>query len=190
MKNTKLFGLASILTACGIIVSTLTITFAGYERKVIIEDPTKTGSTSNNLLIGSDGKRLTSYYLDIGIWGTIDNTNYDFYAVAFDNSSFVNSAPQTFEFIKGELSGYNYKYRVDTEKYDRIKFFRTENSNEASLNQNNALFTLSYYAASSPGVGIATDGTGYLAFPPSLITFQITGWHTSSSNLDAVGYWR
>lgn len=154
-------------------------TVAGFERKKIIKDPT----TDTNLSISGDGKRLTSYYLDLGIWGTIDNTGYSFWALTYVYNG--GSDPVTLKYTKGTLSGSNYEFRIDKAIYNRIKFFRTNSSNDSTLNSSTT-YGHSYYTDTSPGT--ATDATGLLEFSSGNVTYQVTGWH--GEYIDAVGFWR
>lgn len=155
------------------------VTYAGYQRKHVVIDPT----TSGNLQIAGEGKRMTSYYLDIGTWGTIDNTGYSFWALIFVYNN--GNTPTTLKYVKGTLSGSNYKYDVDRAVYDRIKFFRTASSNDSTLT-NSTNYQHSYYTSSSPGM--ATDATAEMSFNSNYVTYQVTGWH--GSWIDCEGMWR
>lgn len=93
--------------------------------------------------------------------------------------------PVTLKFVKGTLDGSNYIFGIDRAVYDRIKFFRTSSSNDATLTSSTT-YTHSCYTSTSPGM--ATDATGLLELSSNQTTYQITGWHGNS--LDAVGYWR
>ena len=178
LKRALLISSITLLSVgtLGFIVGT---TIAGFERKKTLLDPT----TSDSLLIAADGQRLTSYYLDLGIWGTIDNTGYSFWALIYVYNG--GSAPTVLKYVKGTLDGSNYRYSIDRAKYDHIKFFRTASSNDSTL-ASSTTYGHSYYTDTSPGM--ATDGTNLLEFSANNITYQITGWHGNTK--DAVGYWR
>ena len=179
IKKTLLVASLALLTVA-VGVSTASITYAGYQRTKIIEDPTKTAGSK--LTITGQGTRLISYYLDLGIWGTIDNNGYSFWALLF---KFNNSTPTVLKYVKGTLSGVNYQFTVDTAKYDRIKFFRTASSNDATL-ASSTNYQHSYYTSTSPGM--ATDASGELSFVSGMVTYEITGWH--GGFIDAEGHWR
>ncbi len=178
LKKTLLISSIALLSvATGVSIGA--ITYAGYQRAEIIEDPT----TSSNLSVSGQGARVSPYYLDIGIWGTIDNSGYSFWALVFKYNS--GNTPVTLKYIKGTLNGATYEYAVNTVSYDRIKFFRTNSSNDETL-ATSTNYQHSYYTTTSPGM--ATDGTGELEFVSNKSTYQVTGWH--GDFIDAVGYWR
>ena len=171
ISSIALLGVAIAGTAIGISV-------AGFERKTIIKDPT----TNTNLSISGQGTRLSTYYLDLGTWGTIDNTGYSFWALVFE---YNGSTPTNLKYIKGSIDGYNYRFNVDRTVYNRIKFFRTSSTNDSTL-ESSTTYQHSYYTSSSPGM--ATDATGELEFSSGNVTYQVTGWHDNW--IDAPGYWR
>lgn len=173
MKNKlqKILLISSITLLSASMIATIgAITYAGYQRTQIIKDST----TGSNLTIAGEGKRMSSYYLDLGIWGTIDNSGYNFYAMAFKNDDHSK-----FEWILGVSSGDNYRYTFDVVSYDKIVFCRMSSSNTPTT------FAHSYRTDSG---GYSTDLTSYLSFEENKVTYQITGWHGAS--FEAVGFWR
>ena len=147
------------------------ISYAGFERKKTIEDPTM----DSNLTIAGQGKRLTSYYLDLGIWNGLDASTYNFYALAFKNSDHTQ-----FTWVLGILDGANYRYTFDVVGKDRIQFCAMPKSYGAP-----STFDHRNRTDSS---GYSTDLTYELSFESNKVTYQITGWHGDS--FEAVGYWR
>ena len=146
--------------------------YAGYQRTATIPDPTT--AADDTLAISGEGTRLKSYYLDLGIWGTISNTGYNFYGLVFQNADHTK-----FEWILGISDGGNYRYTFDSLKYDRIQFCRM--SNEYTPSTFN-------HRDRTDSDGYSTDLTYELTYSDSYSTYQITGWHGNS--FEAVGYWR
>lgn len=177
MKRLSMIG-ASALLLLSAAVSFSTYVYAGYQRQQIIQDP----STSSNLGISGEGKRLTSYYLDIGLWGTIDNAGISFWALVYKDNG--DSTPTVLKYIKGEVNGSNYSYSLDRAVYDRIKFFRTASSNDETLAASST-YSHSFYTS---GGGLAYDASAQLSFDSTKVTYQVTGWH--SNWIDCSGYWR
>ena len=180
-------GLKKALLICSVALFSVAVgatvgavTLAGYERKEVIKDPI----TSNDLIIAGEGVRLTAYYLDLDIWGQIDNTGYSFWAMVYKDTG---SDPTTVKYIQGSESGSNLSYSIDRAKYDRIKFFRTDSTNDTTL-ATSTNYGHSYYTDTDPGM--ATDATDNLAFVSGKVTFQVTAWHGGSFAKNAYGMWR
>ena len=149
-------------------------TYAGFEKKETIIDKT---SGSDELEISAQGIRMTTYYLDIGIWGNADNSSINFYALVFKNDDHT-----TFEFILGTPDGSNYKYSLDRAVYDRIKFCRMSSSNTPEDYEDSDM---------TDNGGYSINATHNLSFDSRKTTYQITSWtSTGAYGFLSAGEWR